>query len=88
MTTSSLGLLIREGFKAANETNLWVVWPDAEDSMPKSLRSFLEDCHKEIPNEVVHITKVVDPVHYDVTAIIKHLGAMKKFPILIFDHHF
>ncbi len=54
--------------------------------MPKSLRTFLEDCRKEIPNEIVHITKVVDPSHYDVTAIIKHLGAMKKFPILIFDH--
>jgi hypothetical protein len=27
----------------------------------------------------------VDPAHYDVTAIIKHLGAVKKFPILIFD---
>ncbi|MBI2357639.1 MAG: UbiD family decarboxylase [Deltaproteobacteria bacterium] len=53
--------------------------------MPKSLRSFLEECRREIPNEVVHITKEVDPAHYDVTAIIKHLGAMKKFPILVFD---
>ena len=54
--------------------------------MPKSLRTFLEDCQREIPNEVVRITKEVDPAHYDVTAIIKHLGAMKKFPILIFDN--
>src|SRR3990170_2138138 len=53
--------------------------------MPKSLRTFLEDCRREIPNEVVHVTKEVDPAHYDVTAIIKHLGAMKKFPILVFD---
>ena len=53
--------------------------------MPKSLRTFLDDCQREIPNEVVHISKEVDPAHYDVTAIIKHLGAMKKFPILIFD---
>ncbi|MCZ6625712.1 MAG: UbiD family decarboxylase, partial [Deltaproteobacteria bacterium] len=54
--------------------------------MAKSLRTFLEDCRREIPNEVVHIEKEVDPAHFDVTAIIKHLGAMKKFPILIFDH--
>jgi len=53
--------------------------------MPKSLRTFLEDCRREIPNEIVHVNKEVDPAHYDVTAIIKHLGALKKFPILIFD---
>src|SRR6516165_12256389 len=52
---------------------------------PKSLRTFLDDCCQEIPNEVIHITKQVDPAHYDVTAIIKHLGAQKKFPIIIFD---
>src|SRR6202162_3636578 len=54
-------------------------------NMPKSLRTFLEDCRREIPNEVIHITKEVDPAHYDVTAIIKQLGAQKKFPIIIFD---
>ncbi|MCH6546800.1 MAG: UbiD family decarboxylase [Deltaproteobacteria bacterium] len=53
--------------------------------MAKSLRSFLEDCRTEIPNEIVHIQKEVDPAHYDVTAIIKHLDELKKFPILIFD---
>jgi len=54
--------------------------------MPKDLRSLLDDCRREIPDEVVHVTKEVDPAHYDVTAIIKHLGASKKFPILIFDN--
>ncbi len=54
--------------------------------MPKDLRSFLDDCRQEIPDEVVHVTKEVDPAHYDVTAIIKHLEASKKFPILIFDN--
>ncbi|MDP6559450.1 MAG: hypothetical protein QF619_04925, partial [Candidatus Binatia bacterium] len=53
--------------------------------MAKSLRTFLEDCRREIPNEIVHVKKEVDPAHYDVTAIIKHLDEMKKFPILIFD---
>lgn len=53
--------------------------------MAKSLTTFLEDCRGEIPNEVVHITKPIDPAHYDATAIIKHLGAQKKFPIAIFD---
>src|SRR5262249_35590586 len=53
--------------------------------MAKDLRSFLDDCRREIPNEVIHITKEVNPANYDVTAIIKHLGAQKKFPIIIFD---
>ncbi|MGZ9215165.1 MAG: UbiD family decarboxylase domain-containing protein, partial [Candidatus Binatia bacterium] len=53
--------------------------------MPKSLSTFLDECRREIPNEVVHIGKTIDPAHYDATAIIKHLGAEKKFPIAIFD---
>ncbi len=39
----------------------------------------------EYPSEVVAVSKTVNPLNYDVTAIIKHLGALKKFPILIFD---
>ena len=54
--------------------------------MPKSLRTFIEDCQRELPGEVIHITKEVNPANYDVTAIIKHLGAQKKFPIIIFDN--
>jgi UbiD family decarboxylase len=53
--------------------------------MSKSLSTFLEDCRREIPNEVVNFTKTIDPAHYDATAIIKHLGAQKKFPIAIFE---
>jgi hypothetical protein len=49
----------------------------------KSLNTFLEECRKEIPNKVIHISKTIDPVHYDATAIIKHLGAQKNFPITI-----
>ena len=53
--------------------------------MAKSLNRFLEECRKKIPNEVIHITRTIDPAHYDATAVIKHLGAQKKFPIAIFD---
>ncbi|MDE0214371.1 MAG: UbiD family decarboxylase, partial [Deltaproteobacteria bacterium] len=53
--------------------------------MPKSLRTFLEDCRREIPAEVVHVEREVDPARYDVSAIIKHLGAERKFPMLIFE---
>ena len=53
--------------------------------MAKDLRTFLEDMRREYPGEVVNISKTVNPLNYDVTAIVKQLGALKKFPILIFD---
>ena len=51
--------------------------------MAKDLRTFIADCERQLPGEVIHITKQVNPANYDVTAIIKHLGAQKKFPIII-----
>jgi UbiD family decarboxylase len=54
--------------------------------MAKSLRSFLADMRHAYPSEVVSIAKTVNPLTYDITAIIKHLGALKKFPVLIFEH--
>jgi len=53
--------------------------------MAKNLRTFLADMRREYPSEVVNIAKTVNPLNYDVTAIVKQLGALKKFPILIFD---
>jgi UbiD family decarboxylase len=53
--------------------------------MVKDLRTFIADLRRESPHEVVEINKVVDPAHYDVTAIIKHLDEQKKFPLLIFN---
>src|SRR5262245_41189042 len=54
--------------------------------MPKSLRSFLDDMRRAYPTEVVSIAKTVNPLTYDVTAIVKHLGELKKFPVLIFEN--
>jgi UbiD family decarboxylase len=53
--------------------------------MAKDLRTFLDDMRRAYPSEVVTISKTVNPSNYDVTAIVKHLGALKKFPILIFE---
>jgi 2,5-furandicarboxylate decarboxylase 1 len=54
--------------------------------MPKSLRSFLADMQREYPADVVTVSKTVNPLTYDVTAIVKQLGALRKFPLLIFDN--
>ncbi|MGZ8484323.1 MAG: UbiD family decarboxylase domain-containing protein [Candidatus Binatia bacterium] len=53
--------------------------------MPKSLRTFLDDFRRIYPSEVVSISKPVNPLTYDITAIVKQLGALKKFPVLIFE---
>ena len=53
--------------------------------MAKSLRTFLDDMRRAYPGEVVSVSKPVDPRAYDVTAIVKQLGALKKFPVLIFE---
>ncbi len=53
--------------------------------MPKSLRTFLDDMRRKYPSEVVSVSQVVNPANYDVTALVKHLGAEKKFPILVFE---
>jgi 2,5-furandicarboxylate decarboxylase 1 len=52
----------------------------------KSLRTFLDDMRRAYPGDLVFISKTVNPLNYDVTAIVKQLGAQKKFPVLIFEH--
>ena len=34
---------------------------------------------------LVRVTETVDPANYDCTAIIKHLDALKKFPVVVFE---
>jgi len=45
--------------------------------MSKSLRSFLDDMRRVYPSEVVSISKIVNPITYDITAIVKQLGALQ-----------
>jgi UbiD family decarboxylase len=53
--------------------------------MPKSLQTYLADVERLLPNELVRITETVDPANYDCTAIVKHLDALKKFPVVVFE---
>src|ERR687884_432962 len=53
--------------------------------MPKDLRTYIADVHREVPDELVCIEREVNPANYDCTAIIKHLDALKKFPVVIFE---
>src|SRR5215211_4176229 len=53
--------------------------------MPKDLRTYLADVHREVPDELVCIDRQVNPANYDCTAIVKHLDALKKFPVVVFE---
>ena len=58
----------------------------AEAQAIKDLRSFLRDYEQAYPAELVRVGKEVNPASYDVSALIKHLGAQRKFPILLFEN--
>ena len=53
--------------------------------MPKDLRTYLDDLHELLPDEVISVDTVVNPAQYDCTAIIKKLDALKKFPVITFE---
>src|ERR1051325_7573988 len=52
--------------------------------MPKDLREFLKEVETEEPEQVLRVTREVDP-HFEVTAILAKLEKERKFPIVIFE---
>src|SRR5262249_48921915 len=50
-----------------------------------SLARFLENLERHHPRDVLRITRPVDPARYEVTAILKHLENLGKFPLVCFD---
>jgi len=52
--------------------------------MPKDLRSFLQELEAEAPDQVVRITREVDP-HFEVTGILARLEKERRFPVVIFE---
>lgn len=54
--------------------------------MPKNLRTFIKDVQDKLPGEFIRIKKEVNPGDYEVTAIIKKLDEMKKFPVILFEN--
>ena len=52
--------------------------------MPKDLREFLKEVEIEEPDQVLRVTREVDP-HFEVTAILAKLEKERKFPIVIFE---
>lgn len=53
--------------------------------MPKSLRTFLADLERELPDELIRIGREVDP-KFEATAILQHLENAGRFPAVLFTN--
>ncbi len=52
--------------------------------MASDLRTFLRQLEVEAPDQVVRVTREVDP-HFEVTAVLAKLEKERKFPVVIFE---
>src|SRR3972149_2922870 len=52
--------------------------------MYQDLRSFIEKVRQESPEEVLTISKEVDP-RFDITALVVKLEQERRFPIMVFE---
>ena len=57
----------------------------ATSAPERSLRQFLAEIEKNYPQDIIHVTKPVEPHKYECTAILKHLENAAKFPIVMWD---
>jgi 2,5-furandicarboxylate decarboxylase 1 len=48
------------------------------------MRTFIQECEKKLPREFVRVTREVDP-KYEISAIIKKLDLMGKYPLVLFE---
>ncbi len=53
--------------------------------MAKDLRQFLNRMEKELPNDILRVSKAVDP-KFEVTAIQQHLENGERFPLVLFEN--
>jgi len=54
--------------------------------MSKSLRTFLTELRRRLPQDLVHVERPVDPARHEVSAIIAQLAQRKNFPVLLFEN--
>ena len=53
--------------------------------MLKNIRTFLNDVKRIYPNDMISIKKDVKPSDFEVTALLRHLEVLKKFPVMLFE---
>jgi 2,5-furandicarboxylate decarboxylase 1 len=52
--------------------------------MPKDLRQFLHEIETDEPDQILRVTREVDP-HFEITGVLARLEKERKFPIVIFE---
>ena len=50
-----------------------------------SLREFLDSLEKNFPSEMIRVSRPVDPAKFEVSAVLKHLEDLGKFPLVSFS---
>lgn len=53
--------------------------------MHKSLRTFITEMEMRFPEEVIRVKKQVDPVNFDISALLYQLSQEGKIPITVFE---
>ena len=53
--------------------------------MAKNIHSYLELLKEKLPDDLITVSKVVNPARFDVTAILQHLENGGNYPALFFD---
>src|SRR5262245_49546049 len=76
----------RESMVAARTANLSTkkIVSEAKSNLA-DLRSFIEKIRQEFPDDVLTISKEVDP-RFEITALVAKLEQERRFPVLIFEN--
>lgn len=53
--------------------------------MAKNLKYFLKQLTETLSHNIVYIKKPVNPADFEVTALLRHLEVLGKFPVLLFE---
>src|SRR5919199_5156455 len=56
-----------------------------EGRMARALREFLALLEERYPEQVVRVSREVDPANFDVTAILQHLENRGRYPLVCFE---
>ena len=54
--------------------------------MAKNIHTYLQDVAKRLPEDIITVSKPVNPANFDVSAILKHLELSGLFPMLLFEN--
>ncbi len=54
--------------------------------MNKSIHTYLQELNSRLPEDIITVTKPLNPANFDVSAILKHLEAGGLYPLMVFEN--